>query len=106
MKLYTQNPKKYKQLQSEERVQIEVYYKMGMSISEIARMLNRSKSTISCEIRRGKHRRSIAQNRSEKRRRESHKHNKWSDYKLLKFIEYHLKIEKITWHKFFAYQHL
>ena len=99
-KLYTKNPKKYKQLQPEERGQIEAYYKMGMSISGIARMLNRSKSTISCEIRRGKHRRKyiarIAQNRSEKRRKESHKHNKWSDYKLLKFIEYHLKIEKMS----------
>ena len=100
MKLYTQKPKKYKQLQPEERWQIEAYYKMGMSISGIARMLSRSKSTISCEIRRGKHRRKyiarIAQNRSEKRRRESHKHNKWSDYKLLKFIEYHLKIENMS----------
>jgi len=42
-KLYTKNPKKYKQLQPEERWQIEAYYKMGMSISEIARMLTRSK---------------------------------------------------------------
>ena len=100
MKLYTQKPKKYKQLQPEEIGQIEAYYKMGMSISEIARMLNRSKSTISYENRRGKHRKKyitrIAQNRSEKRRREFHKHNKWSDYKLLKFIEYHLKIEKMS----------
>jgi len=48
-KLYTQKPKKYKQLQPEERGQIEVYCKMGMSISGIARMLTRSKSTISCE---------------------------------------------------------
>ena len=46
MKLYTQKPKKYKQLQPEERGQIEAYYKMGMSISGIARMLNRLKSTI------------------------------------------------------------
>ena len=73
---------------------------MGMSISGIARMLNRLKSTIFCEIRRGKHRQKyiarIAQNRSEKRSKESHKHNKWSDYKLLKFIEYHLKIEKMS----------
>ena len=28
MKLYTQKPKKYKQLQPEERGQIEAYYKM------------------------------------------------------------------------------
>ena len=79
MKLYTQKPKKYKQLQPEERGQIEAYNKMGMSISGIARMLNRSKSTIFCEIRRDKHRRKyiarIAQNRSEKRRKESHNAN-------------------------------
>ena len=43
MKLYTQKPKKYKQLQPEERGQIEAYYKMGMSISGIAQMLNRLK---------------------------------------------------------------
>lgn len=98
--LYTKNGRKYKQLQPEERGQIEAYYNMNMSISEIARRLSRSKSTISCEIRRGKYRKKytahIAQNRAEKRRRESHKHNKWTDYKLLNLIECHLKIDKMS----------
>ena len=44
----------YTQLTQEERYQIEALMKAGKSLSEIARILERSKSTISREVRRNK----------------------------------------------------
>ena len=51
---YTKLSAKYNQLTAEERGKIEAYYEIGVSISHIARKLNRSKSTVYEEIRRGK----------------------------------------------------
>ena len=51
---YTKLSAKYNQLSAEERGKIEVYYEIGISISQIARNLRRSKSTVCEEIRRGK----------------------------------------------------
>jgi len=42
----------YQHLSTEERACIAIYYKQGMTISQIARLLNRHKSTISRELRR------------------------------------------------------
>lgn len=87
--------KLYNQLSEIERGMIEAYLEEGESISEIARTLKRSKSTISEEIKRGKYNGKymahIAQNRCLKRRRESHKHTKWRNTDLLHFIDTHLK---------------
>ena len=52
---YTELSAKYNQLSAEERGKIEAYYEMGISISQIARNLSRSKSTVCEEIRRGKY---------------------------------------------------
>ena len=75
---YTKLSAKYNQLSSEERGKIEAYYEIGISISQIARNLRRSKSTVCEEIRRekykGKYRAHIAQNRAIRQRKESHKH--------------------------------
>ncbi len=95
-KEYTENNGKYKQLSAEERGKIEAYRSLNCSISKIAGLINRSKSTVYEEIKRGKYNgrytARIAQNRAEKRRRESHKHSKWKNSKLLNFIERHLKM--------------
>ena len=92
---YIGNDGKYKQLSSEERGKIEAYLTLNYSISEIAKMMKRSKSTISEEIKRGKYNgrytAKIAQDRSRKRRNESHKHSKWRNIRLLHFIERRLK---------------
>ena len=93
---YTKLSAKYNQLSSEERGKIEAYYEIGISISQIARNLRRSKSTVCEEIRRGtykgKYHAHIAQNRAIKRRKESHKHAKWRNIELLRFIEKHMKL--------------
>lgn len=85
----------YNHLSEIERGKIEAYLEEGESISEIARLLKRSKSTISEEIKRGryngKYTAHIAQDRCLKRRHESHKHTKWRNMDLLHFIETHLK---------------
>ena len=77
---YTKLSAKYNQLFAEERGKIEAYYEIGVSISQIARNLGRSKSTVCEEIRRGKYkgkyRAYIAQNRAIRRLKESHKHAK------------------------------
>ena len=52
---YTELSAKYNQLSAEERGKIEAYYEIGVSISQIARNLWRSKSTVCEEIRREKH---------------------------------------------------
>ena len=93
---YTEKANKYKQLSAEERGKIEAYRSLNCSISKIASLISRSKSTVYEEIRRGKYNgrytARIAQNRAEKRRRESHKHSKWRDSELLNFIERRLKM--------------
>ena len=95
-KEYTENDGKYKRLSAEERGEIEAYRALNSSISKIAGLINRSKSTACEEIKRGKcngrYTARVAQNRAEKRRRESHKHSKWRNSELLNFIERHLKI--------------
>lgn len=95
VKRYDKDPLKYSQLSAEERGKIEVYLEMNISISEISKRINRSKSTVSEEIRRGKYngryRAEIAQNRCKKRRCNSHKYTKWRDPALLRFIEQNLK---------------
>ena len=92
--VYTKHSRKYNQLTAEERGKIEVYWHQRFSVSAMAREMNRSKSTIFQEIHRGKYngkyQAHIAQNRAIKRRKESHKHKKWTDYKLLIFIHDHL----------------
>jgi len=94
-KEYTENTEKYKQLSAEERGKIEAYRSLNCTISKIAVLIKRSKSTVCEEIRRGKYNgrytARIAQNRAEKRRRESHKHSKWRNSELLNFVERHLK---------------
>ena len=69
---YTKLSAKYNQLSSEERGKIEAYYEIGVSISQIARNLMRSKSTVCEEIRRGKYKGKylvhIAHNRAIRRR--------------------------------------
>ena len=88
---YIRNNGKYKQLSSEERGKIEAYLTLNYSILKIAKMMKRSKSTISEEIKKGKYNgryaAKIAQDRSRKRRSESHKHSKWRNIRLLHFIE-------------------
>ena len=95
---YTKKESKYKQLSHEERGKIEVCCDLGCSISKIARLLKRSKSTICDEIKRGKYNGKylahIAQNRAKKRRSESHKHSKWRNTPLLHFI---VKCLKMKW---------
>ena len=68
---------------------------MGKSIRKIALELNRSVSSISEEIRKGKYngkyRALIADKRAIIRKQQSHKHCKWRDYQLLNFAERCLK---------------
>ena len=94
---YIENTKKYKQLSAEDRGKIEAYCTIGYSISKIARLINRSKSTVCEEIKKGKYNgkytADIAQKRAQKRRKESHKHTKWMNTDLLHFIEKSLKIK-------------
>lgn len=92
---YDKNPLKYRQLSAKERGKIEMCLEMNISISEISKRINRSKATVSEEIRRwkynGKYRAEIAQKRGIKRRCNLHKHTKWRDQELLRFIEQNLK---------------
>ena len=67
---------------------------MNISISEISKRINRSKSTVPEEVKRGKYngkyRAEIAQKRCIKRRCNSHKRTTWRDWELLCFIEHNL----------------
>ena len=82
--------KKYKHLSEAERGQIEAYRSMNLSVSEIARKLGRSKSTISSEIKNGKHNGKyvarIAQKRAFRNSKKSHKYNKWSNSEILYYV--------------------
>ena len=51
---YIENTKKYKQLSAEDRGKIEAYCTIGYSVSKIARLINRSKSTVCEEIKKRK----------------------------------------------------
>ena len=91
MEEYIKKRRKYSHLSIEERGMIDGFLMLGMSISKIAEHLNRSKSTISEEIRRGKYngkyKAKIANDRSLRRRELSHKHSKWRDQDLLHIID-------------------
>ena len=71
-KRYDKKPSKYRQLSAAKRGKIEMCLEMNLSISEISKLINRSKSTVSEEIRRErynrKYRAEIAQKRCQKRR--------------------------------------
>jgi IS30 family transposase len=79
----------------DERIEIEVGLAVGKSMRDISKELNRSVSTISAKICKGKYnakyKATIADKRAIARRRKSHKHCKWRSYPLLNFIERHLK---------------
>ena len=89
-KRYPETQVKYNHLTAEERGKIEAYRSERFSISQISKLMERSKSTIFEELRRGKYNGKyhahIAQNRALRRRQESHKHTKWRDTKLQHFI--------------------
>lgn len=78
-----------------ERSKIEVFLTQGMSISNIARILNRSKSSISCEIKRGRYNGSytarIAQARADKAKLHPRKLQKAQNQNLMHKIEHLLK---------------
>lgn len=51
--VYNKTKAKIKHIDIEERAKIEVYLSLGYSLSRISRILHRSKSTISKEVRKG-----------------------------------------------------
>ena len=89
--------KTFKHLSEVERGKIEAFLRSGYSITQIAKELNRNKSTISREIHRGTYKNhysaSIALKRALKNSAHSHVHCKWKDIELLRFIEKHLKMK-------------
>ena len=91
MEGYIKNSNKYRHLSSEERGKIEAYLHQGFSISRIAIYLKRLKSTISEELRRGRYNgmytAEISHRRALRNRKESHKHTKWRNIKMLHFID-------------------
>ncbi len=98
--VYNNKNKKYRHLTPIERGKIEALLEEKKSISQIAKILNRSKSTISEEVRRGKHngkyKAHIAQKRAEKKKKESHKHTKWKNTELLNWIYLRMKNDKCS----------
>ena len=95
MELYKKNNTTFKRLSDFERGKIEALLRSGLSISEIARILNRAKSTICNEIKKGKYNAKycseISGNRAKKRAQNSHVHCKWKNPILLRFVERCLK---------------
>ena len=98
--VYTQerikiNQNRYEHITKRERDIISNHLSAGKKISYIAKALNRSKSSISEEIRRGwykgKYVPSIANDRSLAARKKSHEHTKWRNTDLQHFILSHLK---------------
>jgi IS30 family transposase len=85
----------YKHLSIIERAQIELLLKQNKSISKIAALLNRSKSTICLEINKHKYNNKysacIAQNRADKAKTTPRKQRKFCNIDLLHFIERQLK---------------
>ena len=94
-KIYDKKRLKSKHISLAERIKIEVGLEMGQSIRKIAQRLNRSVSSVSLEIKKGKYngkyKAIIADKRAIARAQNSHKHSKWRDYQLLNFIERHIK---------------
>lgn len=86
---------KYKHLSSEECIIIETLLSIGYGVRQIAKKLNRARSTIYNEIKRCKYvkgyQSKIAQTRRKKAKNESHKHRKINYRPLLVFMERHLK---------------
>lgn len=98
--VYTQerikiNQNRYEHITKREREIISKHLSAGKRISYIAKALNRSKSSISEEIKRGwykgKYAPTIANDRSLAARKKSHKHTKWRNTDLQHFILIHLK---------------
>lgn len=84
------------QLQKEERIKIEVLLQQGLSLSAIARQLDRPVSTISREVRRNgpqKYVAAKAQYFTTKRHRQKRKHSVF-DQSMVDFIELQLKAKK------------
>jgi IS30 family transposase len=101
--VYTQeririNQNRYEHITKREREIISKHLSAGKRISYIAKALNRSKSSISEEIRRGwykgKYNPSIANDRSLAARKKSHEHTKWRNTDLQHFI---LQLLKEKW---------
>ena len=89
------NKKCKKHLSLGERIKIEVLLATKQTVRSIAKALNRSVSSISVEIKKGKYNGKytalIADKRAVARAQNSHKHCKWRDYQLLAFAERCLK---------------
>jgi len=96
-RLYNEKTRKSKHLSEEERIEIAVALGRGDSIGQIARDLNRAKSSIWQEIKLGTHngqyKASRAHNKSIENRRMSHKHCKWANTPLLHQIERYLQLK-------------
>ena len=79
---------KYKQLSAAERGKLEAYLSINTSISKVSKLINRSKSTISEEIKRGRYNGKCEANTAHKRdiqrNSNSHKHTKWRNLKFLR----------------------
>lgn len=91
----TRNIKNYKQLNIFEREKITLYLIEQKSITEIAKILNRSKSTISREVQRNKNNKSIdfvysaikAEQKSRKRKRKACKKDRLKNKKIRTLVE-------------------
>lgn len=92
-------PKTYKHLNADERDILTVLKNKGHSSREIAKVLNRSPSTISRELKRnapaiykGYYLPHKAQQRAEKRKRESHKRQRLKNETIRIYVEKHLQL--------------
>lgn len=89
--------KQYKQLTIDERDLIAVHYANGFSLSEIAKMLNRNKSTISRELTRNSAKQTKvylpqqAQNRAQKRKKQAATKEELKCHKIRNFVKNKLK---------------
>ncbi|MCK5580784.1 MAG: IS30 family transposase [Candidatus Omnitrophica bacterium] len=90
--------KQYKQLTSDERDLIAIHYANGFNISDIAKMLNRNKSTISRELTRNSSKSSKvylsqqAQKRAQKRKQQAAMKEELKCHKIRNFVKNKLKI--------------
>lgn len=94
---YIKTKQKSSHISLGERIEIDKGLALGKSISKIAEELNRSKSSISVEVKKGsykgKYRALIAEKRAKARMLNSHKYCKWRCYNILNFIERKLKMK-------------
>lgn len=92
---YNTSKQKSNHISLDERIKVEIGLATGKSIRKISLELDRSVSSISVEIKKGKYNGKyqalIADKRAIIRAQNSHKHCKWRDYLLLNFIERHFK---------------